>query len=151
MHGPDLIEHSSGLFNSAPSNQNSNCELAQVPLQAPRSVVESYNSEFIQERLNHSEPMRQFLKPTWKRIALAVMISFLSLFLFDVLFGFPIIGFEWYGGYIEEENAYWDAIGINIPYTVSNILGHLTAGYLFVCFLVWGSKRIRGMEHRASN
>ena len=77
------------------------------------------------------------------------MISFLSLFLFQVLFGIPVIGFEMYGGYIEEENSYWDAVRIHVPHTASNILGHLVAGYLFVCFLVWGWKRIRGIEHMA--
>jgi hypothetical protein len=92
--------------------------------------------------------MRQFFRPSRKKIVIGVVIPFLSLFFFLVLFGAPPIGLRLCGGAVEENGqiVYYDYPCVEVPYTVSNILSHFIPAYIFACYSTWAWNRIRGIE-----
>jgi hypothetical protein len=92
-------------------------------------------------------PMRRFLRPSRKKVIIAAVIPFLSLFVFLVLFGALPIGLRWCGGCMEENGhiVCYDSICIDVPYTICNILSHFIPGYVFVCYAAWAWNKIKGI------
>lgn len=95
-------------------------------------------------------PMRQFFRPSRKKIVIAVVIPLLSLFFFLLLFGAPPIGLRLCGGCVEEDGQVicYDYFCIEGPYTVSIILSHVVSAYVFVCYSGWAWNKTRGIEPR---
>jgi hypothetical protein len=91
--------------------------------------------------------MRQFFRPSRKKIAIAVVIPLLSLFFFLLLFGAPPIGLRLCGGCVQENGQVicYDYFCIEGPYTISIILSHVIPSYVFVCYSGWVWKKTRGI------
>ena len=92
--------------------------------------------------------MRQFFRPSRKKIVTAVVIPFLSLFFFLVLFGAPPIGLRLCGGCVQEDGQtiYYDYLCIEGPYIISVTLSHFIPAYVPVCYSAWAWNKTRGIE-----
>lgn len=99
---------------------------------------------------NRAGFVRQFFRPTRRRIVIAVVIPLLSLFLFLLLFGALPIGLRLCGGCIQENGhiVCYDYFCIEGPYTISIILSHVIPAYVFVCYSSWAWNKTRGIEQK---
>lgn len=91
--------------------------------------------------------MRQFFRPSRKKIVIAMVIPLLSLFFFLLLFGAPPIGLRLCGGCVQENGQVicYDYFCIEGPYTVSIILSHVVPAYVFICYSSWAWNKTRGI------
>jgi len=94
--------------------------------------------------------MRQFFRPSRRKIVIAVVIPLLSLFFFLLLFGAPPIGLRLCGGCVQENGQVicYDYFCIEGPYTISIILSHVIPAYVFVCYSSWAWNKTREIAPR---